>query len=97
MTTLAVKLPAEVKVYTFDFSPLLNAQGITISSITSVVADTGLTVDSSALDSTSKKINATFSGGTAGTLYKVRATYTTSDGQVLEGDIWIPVENVKAL
>jgi len=96
MSTVAVKKPNESsKIYTFDFSPLLNAAGLTISTIVSVTPDSGLTVDSNALSSDSKKINIRVSSGTAGSLYKVTAQFTTSDGQTLEGDMWIPVENVK--
>ncbi len=95
MTTLADKKPNEIKKYTYDESPFLDEQGITISAISSVTADAGLTVDSSSLSSDSKKINVTLSSGTAGNVYKVTAQFTTSDGQTLEDDIFIPVTAVK--
>lgn len=95
MTTLAAKKPNEVKTYTFDFSPRLDEQGITISSINSVTPDSGLTVDSSSLSSDSKKVNVTVSSGTAGTVYKVTAQITLSDGQTWEDDVFIPVRERK--
>ena len=95
MTTLADKKPNEIKKYAYNEAPFLDEQGITISTIVSVTADAGLTVDSNALSSDSKKITVTLSGGTAGVVYKVAAKFTTSDGQTLEDDIFIPVTAVK--
>lgn len=95
MTTLAPKKPNEVKVYTFDASPLLDGLETTISTIVDVSADSGLTVDSSAISSDSKKINVQLSSGTAGTTYRLTARFTTADGQTLEDDVFIPVVSVK--
>lgn len=95
MTTLAPKKPNEAKTYTFDASPLLDGISTTISTIVSVTADSGLTVDSSALSSDSKKINVKLSSGTAGTTYRVTAQFTTADGQTLEDDFFVPVVSVK--
>lgn len=94
MTTLEVKTPEETKKYIFDLAPWLTDLGTTISSVDSVTADTGLTVNSSS--NTTTTITATLSGGTAGNVYKVRAQFQTGDGQVLTADIFVPVENVKA-
>ena len=94
MPTLDPKRPTEVKKYTFDLTPWLDDQILTISSITSVTADSGLTVDSSALDSANKKITATLSGGTAGVEYKLTATFVTSDSQTWVVAITVPVRNV---
>ena len=93
MTTLAAKKPNEAKNYTFDLAPRLDAQSIAISTIVSVTADSGLTVDSSALSSDSKSITVRLSGGTAGAIYKVTAQFTTtgSPTQTLEADIFVPV------
>lgn len=92
MSTVSIKDPAEVKGYTFDFTPWLDSLGVTISSITSVTPDSGLTVDDSALDSTSKKVTAVYSGGTAGTIYKVVCKVLTSNGYTLMGAMFVPVE-----
>lgn len=94
MPTLAPKRPTEVKKYTFDFTPWLDSQSLTITSVTSVTADSGLTKDSHSLDSGSKKITAILSGGTAGVEYKVTATFVTSDTQTWVVAITIPVQNV---
>ena len=91
MTTLANKDPSEAKKYTFDFTAWLDALGVTISSLTSVTADSGLTVDNTA--NTTKKVTAQYSGGTAGNVYKVKATIQTGDSQVLIGAMLVPVEN----
>lgn len=88
--TVAIKDPSEVKGYTFDFTPMLDDLGVTISSVTSVTAATGLTVDTFA--NTTKKVTAVYSGGTAGTEYKVRATIVTSNGYTLVGSMIVPVQ-----
>jgi hypothetical protein len=92
MSTLAVKDPAEVKGYTFDLTAWLDDLGVTISSITSVTPDSGLTVDSSGIDSTLKKVTAVYSGGTAGTNYKVVCTVVTSNNYTLVGTMTVPVQ-----
>lgn len=94
MTTLEVKTPEEVKKYIFDVSAWMTDLGTTISSVDSVTADTGLTVDS--FTNTTTTITATLSGGTAGNSYRVRAQFQTGDGQTLTADIFVPVENVKS-
>ncbi len=91
MSTLSRKDPAEAKKYTFDFTAWLDSLGLSISSLTSVVADAGLTVDNTA--NTTKKVTAQYSGGTAGQVYKVKATIQTGDGQTLIGPMLVPVEN----
>lgn len=91
MTTLAIKDPSEVKPYTLDFGAWLDDLGISISSITSVAAESGLTVDSSALDSTAKKVTAVLSGGTAGQRYKITAT-VAAGGYTLVGTMTVPVQ-----
>ena len=93
MATLDPKHPNEVKKYTFDFTPWLDDQAITISSVSSVIADSGLTVDSNT--NTTKKVTALLSSGTAGTEYKVTCTFVTSDSQTWIGIITVPVRNVK--
>ena len=67
-------------------------QGATISSLDSVTADTGLTVDSTStatvtIQGTVYAVNtvahATLSGGTDGETYNVTAAITTSDGRTI--------------
>lgn len=91
MTTLAEKDPSEAKIYTFDFTPWLDDLGVEISSLTSVVADSGLVVETTA--NTTKKVTARYGSGTAGNVYKVKATIQTGDGQTLIGAMLVPVEN----
>ncbi len=91
MTTLAEKDPSEAKKYTFDFTPWLDDLGAEISSLDSVTADAGLTVDNTA--NTTKKVTAQYSGGTAQNVYKVKAQIQTGDGQTLIGAMLVPVEN----
>lgn len=92
-TTLDPKSPTEQKLYTFNLSPRLAAKDTTITSISSVSPSVG-TVLSSAIDATSRKITALLSGGTAGDLMKVTATYLTADGQTLEAQIEVPIRTV---
>ena len=94
MATLAPKRPTEVKKYTFDFTPWLDDQSLTISSVSSVIAASGLTVDSNS--NTTKTITAVLSGGTAGVEYKLTATFVTSDSQTWVVAITVPVRNVVA-
>lgn len=93
MATLSPKRPTEVKKYTFDLTPWLDDQSLTISSVTTVTADAGLTKDSHT--NTTKTITCVLSGGTAGTEYKVTATFVTSDSQTWVVAITVPVRNVQ--
>jgi hypothetical protein len=68
------KDPESVLDYTIDWSDFLNA-GDTISSNTYTV-DTGLTASSSTNTTTTTTV--TLSGGTAGTVYTVKCSITTS-------------------
>ena len=94
MPTLDPKRPTEIKKYTFDLTPWLDDQSLTISSVSSVTADSGLTKESHSLDSANKKITALLSGGTAGVEYKLTATFVTSDSQTWVVAIIVPVRNV---
>ena len=75
------KDPASVMDYFVDYSTFLES-GDSISSQTTTV-DSGLTLDSSAIESGNKKINHILSGGTAGTTYDVKIEAQTSDGLTL--------------
>ena len=57
-----------------------------------VVAETGITVDSSAR--TGNVVRVVLSGGTHGTAYKVTVLLTTSDGIVKEADFVVKVKDV---
>ena len=108
-----VKDPSNVEPYFFVLCDLQKGtntsgdngelQGATISTISSVTASTGLTVDSSnknavTIDGISYSadtvVTAWLSGGTAGTEYTVTCKVTTSDSRTLEYSMIIPVENL---
>ena len=80
-----LKDPDAVLDYKFDWKALTNGSGEsdwlqaaeTISSHT-IDADTGITVDSSALSDTNTSVTVWLSGGTAGTNYAVRCEIETS-------------------
>lgn len=78
-------------------------QGATISTIVSVTADTGLTVDSSNKNAVtidgvsyaaSTVVTAWVSGGTNNTEYTLTCKVTTSDSRTLEYSMIIPVQNL---
>ena len=75
------KDPEAVMDYVIDYSTFL-ATGDTIASQTTT-ADTGITVDSSAILSGDKKIKHIISSGVAGTNYTIKTTATTADGLTL--------------
>lgn len=86
------KDPESVMDYFIDYSTFLES-GDSISSQTTT-ADTGLTVDSSAIESGNKKIKHILSGGTAGTTYDVKTTAVTADGLTLVHRYRIKCENI---
>ena len=75
------KDPASVMDYFVDYSTFLES-GDSISTQTTT-ADTGITVDSSAIESGNKKIKHILSGGTAGTTYTIKTVAVTDDGLTL--------------
>ena len=83
-----IKDPNAVLDFKFDFAALTNgsgtsnwlAAGETINTVT-VTADTGLTVDSSAITDTSTSVTVWLSGGTANTDYDVLCRIVTSAGR----------------
>lgn len=89
MITLEPKDPSEAKRYEFDLESWLDAMETTISSLTSVTGS-GVTVTGTAFST--KQIQALLSGGTAGTVAKVEALFTTADGQTLIATIQVPIE-----
>ena len=84
------KQPGEARLYDIDFAPLL-ASGDTIASVTSVTtAQVGLTI---ALPSfASPLVQVRISSGTDGTLYKITAIIVTTDGDTLETDVFLRLE-----
>jgi len=94
-----VKDPDAVLDYTFDWAASTNgtgttdwlASGETISSHT-IDADTGITVDSSALTDSNTSVTVWLSGGTAGTEYNVRCEIVTSGSRTDERTMMIKVE-----
>jgi len=97
------KEAAEVLDYRFDFKPLTNGRDSaqsdflgaseTISSFT-ISADTGITVDSSALADTSTSVLVWLSGGTLGSEYEVVAEVVTSDSRKVRRSILIKIVSV---
>lgn len=84
------KQPSESRLYDIDFAPLL-ATGDTITSVTSVsTAQNGLTIASPSF--VSPKVQVRISSGTSGTLYKLTAIVVTTDGDTLETDVYLRVE-----
>lgn len=74
----------EERIFQFDFSAFM-ATGATLSSVVSVVSDgAGLTISSAAVSGT--LCQALFAGGSSGTTYKITAKVIDSDGQKLELD-----------
>ena len=99
MPQIFPKDPDAVLDYKFDFKASTNGSGSsdwlasseTISSHT-IDADTGITVDSSALSDTNTSVTAWLSGGTAGTAYDVRCEIVTDASRTDERTITIRVE-----
>ena len=84
------KQPAESRLYDIDFAPLL-ATGDTITSVTSVTtAQVGLTIASPSF--ASPLVQVRISRGTDGTLYKITAIIVTTDGDTLETDVFLRLE-----
>ena len=74
----------EERIFQFDFSGKMET-GATISSLVSVVSDgAGLTI--SAASASGALVQALFSGGNSGTTYKITAKAIDSNGQKLEID-----------
>ena len=71
------KDPQAVLDYTVDYTNFLQT-GDSIASQTTT-ADTGLTVDSSSIIGSSKKITMNLSGGTVNTTYEVKLTAVTAN------------------
>ncbi len=84
------KQPAEVLDYDIDYTDWLET-GDTIASKT-VTAETGLTVDSSAIWGADKKVKVWLSGGTDATTYKVTVTIVTVAGCTKEDEFRMKIK-----
>lgn len=97
------KQPADTQDYDADYSAYLDDLGDTGATAT-VVAATGITVDShSVITSTAKHavagvvggvVKVWFSGGTSGTTYKVTVALTTTGGRIREFDFNVSVKDL---
>jgi hypothetical protein len=85
------KQPAEVQDYDIDFGEYLSTVSDTALTHT-VVADTGITVQSSSL--TGGVVKVWLAGGTTGTKYKITARLTTTGGRVKEAEVVVKVKEV---
>lgn len=86
-----VKQPDEVLDYDVDYTDWFTNRTDTPSSF-AVVAETGITLDSSSR--TGKVVKVVLSGGTSGRSYKITVRLTTSTGIVKEADFVVKVKAV---
>ena len=96
MRTLAIKTPSEAnKSYAFDLTDWMKDLGTTVSSADSLAAESGLTVGGASVDASGYVVTFATNGGTAGNDYTVTLSFTTADGQQLQGFVNIPVRAQK--
>jgi hypothetical protein len=91
MPSTFLKDPDDVKDYTVDFSNLLPT-GAALTGSATVTADTGLTVDSSAVSD--PNVTVRLSGGTAGSRYGVDVQIDSDGGETYDRKIVIVCEDV---
>ena len=85
------KQPSESRLYDIDFAPLL-ATGDTLTGTPTVTtAQSGLTIAAPSLST--PKVQVRLSSGTDGTLYKLTVKSSTANGDTLETDIYLRVED----
>lgn len=88
------KQPAESLVFEFDFTAWLLEMGTSLASISSITATpTGLTLADDQLDGDNTGALVRISGGTHGTLHKVRVVALTVAGDTIEADGKLYVSN----
>lgn len=81
----------EERIFQFDFSGKMDS-GATLASVVSVVSDgAGLTISAASVSSTF--VQAMFAGGNSGTTYKITAKAIDSNGQKLEMDGYLRVQD----
>ncbi len=84
------KQPTESDLFDIDFEPKL-ATGDTVTAVTSVTtAQAGLTIGVPTFSTPLVQVR--ISGGTDGILYKITAIVTTANGNTLETDVFLRVE-----
>lgn len=90
---LFLKDPNDVLDYAVDWSAWLTAENDTVSSSSWSVetAGSGLTIDSSSFNSTTKKATAFLSGGNEGGPYRVRNRIITAGGRTKDMSLLIQV------
>jgi len=92
ITQTLIKQPAESRLYTVDFSPILG-EGESITAATSATAaPAGLTLGSPSYTATTASVR--ISSGTAGQLYKVTFRVTTDASNTLEGEGLLQVKDI---
>jgi hypothetical protein len=88
----------EERIFQFDFSGKMDADATLASAVSVSVANQGYVDGSSALSVSAQSVSGTylqamFSGGTSGELYKITAKVIDSTGQKLELDGFLRVQD----
>lgn len=92
-TQTLLKQPGENRLYSMEFAALL-AEGETLSNVLSVsISPSGLTTSGSPSYSGTIAQQRLY-GGTAGVLYKVTFTVTTSQSNTLQGEGYLQVKDL---
>jgi len=92
MLQTLTKQSYEERIFQFDFSGKMDSAA-TLASVVSVVSDgAGLTISATSVSGTF--VQAMFTGGNSGTTYKITAKAIDSDGQKLEMDGYLRVQDV---
>lgn len=87
--TVLYKQPTESKILYIEFEDQL-ASGDSLASITSVTESTSvITIASTSISGT--KVQGTYSGGADGTTYHIVAIVVTTNGEILEVDVYLGV------
>jgi hypothetical protein len=88
------KQPREVIDFDISFEEILDARpGVTLSTATSEVLPSGtLTVLLTTIND--KLVKCMLSGGLSGTKYKVTVLTTTSNGLIIENEVYVSVQEV---
>jgi hypothetical protein len=86
------KQSGETMDYDVSYAYFFSTRSDTPSSIT-VTVDTGITLTSSSLNTTTKVVKVVLSGGTNGATYKVTIKLTTSSGIIKEDELVITIKD----
>lgn len=90
--TVFPKQPADVIDIDVDYSSYLPSTD-TIASATATV-DTGLTLGSTVIDTSTDTVKQWVSGGTTANRYKVSVTMTSTEGRVKQVDFYVKVKEL---